>query len=428
MNDKIKHEMERIPIPASLHQRSMRGIQQAKSEMEERGALRTKRSNLRYAAMAIFGGVLISAFLFNTQVVEAIQKALQFLPGVGVIQESNENGDRYVLEEAITVPVDGGEILITAMFVDEQMTYIEMSGTNTEKLEKLTVINQEGTEFIMDQSAGSWTTDKWAQIFYNRGTLDIGDYATIVLGDADKISVPVQLVAAETFDSYLDMGETAVAQGVGITAIAGRAGDKARISLVSPPSEEYRINNYGLSGVTLNHKARLTDQTGISMEIETYMGYLAPKSDFYFPLSDDPSTIYTLIIPEINAVYDDSVNVSLDIPSEGTKLPDLSFEIAGFPVKVTKVERIDNMSLRVYFDVEYDEEAPASLHMFSIDQSHMARMNEQSRALQFIQFEIEPNDRTVEFLIKDPEVVIRGPWEFKLPASKYFNSGNNSVQ
>jgi hypothetical protein len=245
----------------------------------------------------------------------------------------------------------------------------------------------------------------------------------LLLEEKPEIVIPLTLVQAESFANYADMGETATVNGITITAIANRVDDKARFSLVAQHSEEMKITDYGFFGLYSheNQKMNVKDSTGKNIPIEYIRGISAPANDFYFKLAEGKGNSYSLSIPEINTEAQDEV--TLEIPTETTENLNQTFEIAGFPVTITSIDRLDDKNIRMYVDLHYNENTPASLHMFSLDSmGGGARMNDQTGELVYYEFEAEPGRKMQKIKIVSPQILIRGPWKFELPADKYFDN------
>jgi len=99
----------------------------------------------------------------------------------------------------------------------------------------------------------------------------------------------------------------------------------------------------------------------------------------------------------------------------------MAFDLAGFPITITKTERLDDgHSLKFYVDMHYDENAAASLFHFGIDkQSFKGWSNERTGAYESIEFEIDPDDEYIELTFNNPVAVLRGPWTFEWSADDF---------
>ncbi|MGZ9586719.1 hypothetical protein [Paenibacillus marinisediminis] len=418
----LKQQIHDIVIPSEVRHRSELGIRQAvlEQQKEEHGRRVRQRNRTRFTAIAVvLGLVLLSAVLLNhTKVWAAIQKALQFVPGIGIVKEEESPLERYILKQPIHLEVGDGTIVITGILSDEEMTYITMTGVDTPRLDSIMLVNGQGLEYTIDRSTSSWSSKEWTASYWHKGQLEINGDIKLILNLDPPIEVLAHLTRAETYSSYSDLGTTSTVNGLSITAITDRVGDKMRVSLVTPPKKDYTISDYGLYGVYLHDASRklhVVDSKGKQLGIEHIRGMSSPASDFYFQLSDNGDNGYTLTIPEISVTYQDEVYVK--IPTEAQEQMNQSIEIAGYPVTITKIERIQSDVLRVYMDLHYNEQATASLYSFGIEAlSSMAQLHEESGAIQFIEIPIEPDSKDVNLKLIRPEVVMRGPWNFTLPA------------
>jgi hypothetical protein len=380
----------------------------------------------RMIAASILGLVILSSAIFNTEVLGALQKALQFIPGIGIVKEEDVPRERYILQHPVKVPIGGGSIEITGMMVDEEITQIIMSGT-VARPGSIHLINELGTKYNIKSSHVSSSSRLWSGTFWYQGKLDIKEHVTIQLGGySESINIPITLVKAKTFDSYEELGETVTIQDIAITALPSKFENKGRVTIVSRQPKEFWISDYGIRGIYRapeNKKLHVFDDKGKKYDLEKPWGLSAPAREIYFNLQEGVQK-YTMIIPEITVRYHDKVELSLNIPMESGMaiVIDQSFEIAGFPVEITKIERLEKNGIRLYMDLNYNEHEDKSLSNFRLDKmSHMAKLHgETGELLDYLEFDVEPNSNKIDITITDPQVVIRGPWIFELPVDQYF--------
>jgi len=414
----LKRQLHAIPVPPELRQRSQSGIERAMLEQQENNRRKSNRVKRRVGALiAALVLLFLSADLLNHNYVWAgIQRALQFVPGIGIVKEENSPRERYILNRPISLDVGKGSITITGILSDEEMTYITMMGENAPRAEKVRLVNAQGVEYTLKSSTASWSSSEWTSGFWYKGKLDASGNMKLVFDSEPRIEVPLTLTRAATYSSYLEMGETATVNGVSITAIPDAIGEKARISLVARHSKDFYITDYGISGVYMHEESQklsVVDDIGQKLAIETIRAVSSPQSEFYFNLSDKARNRYTLTLPEISVTYNSEV--SIKIPTEEQEHMNQVFEIAGFPVTITKIEKVQKNGLRMYLDFHYDEKAAASLYSLNLDGiSSAARLNEQTGAMEYIEFEVEPGKGKIKIKLNKPGVVLRGPWRFDL--------------
>jgi len=420
--NKLKEQLHDIPIPADISLRSQLGIQQAMLERKEDSLLSSrgwKRAISACAAVLII--LFLSVDIVNQNYVWAgIQKALQFVPGIGLVKEENTTSPRYILKKPMSLNVGEGSIKITGILSDEDMTYMTMVGENISRVKQVTLVNEQGNEYILQSSTATWSGKDWTSGFWYKGKLDTEGSVRLIVDNESGIEVPIALSIAESYYSYPEMGETAVMNGVSITAIPTQIGEQARISLVAQHAQDFTISDYGIYGVYLHDesfKLNVADELGQKLKIEIVRGISSPQSEFYFTLSDKDSKYYTLTLPEISVSYQDEVNIKL--MSETQEQLDYHFEIAGFPVTITKTEKVSDNILRVYMNVHYNEHDARSLYNLNINRGSMTKLQEETGVVDYIEFEVEPSTKQVNFTLNRPEVIIRGPWIFEI-SKEYF--------
>ncbi|MCM3629606.1 hypothetical protein M3194_19890 [Paenibacillus glycanilyticus] len=411
-SDNVKQQIQTIPIPSEqLRQRTRLGVEQA--IQEQRRTLRLRRGWISIAAVAVV--LLLSTALVNhTKVWAAIQNALQFVPGIGMVKEEKSSEERYVLSKPITLKVgEDGSIVITGIMSDSEMTYITMTGENTARIKSVTLINAKGESTVIDSSMASWGGSIWTSSFWHKGKLDVQGDVKLMIDQEEKMEVPIHLTEAGSFASYADLGQTSVINGLAITAVTDQVNGKARVSLVTSPRHDYRIVDYGLAGIYMHEeslKLHVANKAGNKLDISSVQGVSSPQSEFYFPLINKEDEQYTLTIPEINVEYADEVTVK--VPTETTDNLNKTFEISGYPVTITRVEKTSQTSIRVYTDFHYDEQAPSSLYMIGAEESGGAKLREKTGEVVFLECTIEPGSKQLTLHINRPAVVLRGPWVF----------------
>jgi hypothetical protein len=420
MSTEIRQAIDGIPIPPELRNRSRLGIEQAQEERNK-----TARARRGAWAAAILGVICIAA-LFHRPVYAAIHKVLQFIPGVGIVSEEEVPTDRYILQNPITVNVDAGTMMITGIVVEEKQTLITAAGKDVRRFDRVTLRNEQGKEFVIRSSISTGGSNVWSGSFWYNGPLEIKDRFRLIFSGQPDLVVPIQLVKAKKYDSYGEMGEVSEVNDLTITAVANQNGGKVRISLLPQPAEMFSVSDFGylLYGQAEN-SILVQDDKGKSYDIEWIPGIVAPRREFTFDLDGNTARTYTVTIPQINVTYKSTAKVRLPIPEPGVPaIVNQSITIAGFPVEITKAERIGQKALRVYVDLHYRADVPKSLHYFNpVTQSYMARLSEDNGVMEYFEIDIEPDSKHVVLNLDNPQVVLRGPWTFKIEADKYWGNG-----
>lgn len=412
--DNMKILLDGIPLPDGLRERGRAGIELA--VQERRASQRRLRRTLAIVAAAAGLLVLYAGIANHERVWAAIRKTFQFVPGTGIVQEGEAPSASYIMKRPIVLEAGKGKITITGMLSDSEMTYITMAAEGIPRFDELQLIDERGEVRTIKRSMAVWAPDYWTASFWHKGDWGLQGNIRLLIPLSPPLETTARLEPADAYGSYVELGRTATANGLSVTAIADRVDDRARISLVSPPRDDFSIRDYGLSGVYLHGeetKLNVRDERGEPLAIETVPGMSAPQSELYFPLSDRPEARYTMTIPELSVTYREEKTVTL--PATTRAALNLTLEVAGFPVTITRTERSSKDSLRLYTDFHYDERAERSLYDLSFDaRGSSAKLDETTGAVVYMDVNMEPGeDKTVTLTFIRPTAVVRGPWTFE---------------
>lgn len=429
-----KRDFDNIPLPPELRVRSMSGIDRAHADRMTEASIRGAKTSVirlprRSLVAAALGGAMVLLLAFNIngsqpKVIAAIQKAIQFIPGIGVVRQVDAASERYVLKQPVEASAGEGTVTVTAVVADGEMTYLTMTGDNPSQMpETITLLNSAGKEFIVRRSMASWSTNLWSADYWYAGKLDIMNEAvTLVFGQENGYRITLTLEQADAFSSYEEMGQTVDHNGISITAVPSLDGERGRLTLLSRHAKDMTVMDYGLSGRPFSdEKLSVADDSGRALGIEPIRGIAAPAKDFRFELHPG-STSYTLQIPAVHAEFKDEATVK--VPVRNMEHLNRSFSLAGFPVTVTRTERIGEKRLRVYLDLHYNSSSARSLYGIRLDRiSHSAKQDEATGATEYIELEAEPAGKEIKLTFSAAQVELRGPWIFRFEADHYFERG-----
>ncbi|MGG3503930.1 hypothetical protein ABES58_00470 [Paenibacillus lautus] len=429
MSNNIKQAIEEIPIPAMLHERSLMGIHQAKEEWDAALAAPKKRKRVmnRVVAAFLIGVLSISAAVtFNPHLSAAIQRALQFIPGIGVVQESST--DSYMLTEPVDIKLSNHDVTITSMLVQKDMTTIELNAY-TESSFKINIISESG-EVYESSSVSTYGSGGFSKIthkFY--GHVDIKDYAQLSFDDYKKELFTIPLSKVDSIDSLNAIGDSMEIHDLEITAIPTPAGHKGRIFLSTEHSNAFRyFNHFPEKGdLILNDNISITDEFSNDYPIDN-KGIQTPFKDIYFNLGSSDVRKYTLTIPQLMSVGHEEANFSINVPDGQEGQLNQSFDIAGYSVELTKFKKFkspDNRDLiEIYVEMPNTQQLNRSLKDFdvSIDTtlgSYKAR-DATTGVLKSFSVSYDPNDSgKLDVTVSKPIIDMKGPWKFEIAADKF---------
>jgi|GEM_PF-1480715 len=398
-------------------QATARQERQPQASERPHSAKRTKRTNRtkrtrRIAAASLIGAIALAVVLSQqSQVWATLARALQFVPGLGIVEQ--ETAGRYVLQEPMRLAVGSGTLTITGMMSDERMTVLSTSWEDSPlplPPASITLTTERGARHELTRSLASGSGGDWSSIYWIDGPIDTGESIRLTLPLDPPLDIPLTLQAAESYADYEALGPTQTHHGLSITAAARRIGDQLRVTLLSPPQAEYRLYEYDLRGLFgAGGGLQIADDQGNAIDMHADRAVAAPASEFYFPVTDGGR--YRVTLPEVFVEYPDTAKVKL--PTASRDALQETVELAGFPVTFTRTERIDDR-LRVYMDMG-DPAAAVALQRFSLRElSYTAEQDETTGVYRWMEFEVPDGARSIKLQLERPIVVVRGPWTFDL--------------
>ncbi|MDR6549936.1 hypothetical protein [Paenibacillus qinlingensis] len=384
----------------------------------------------RMIAVGAASVIFIAIFAMSSPVVRAqIHKVFQFLPGFATVQDSEKQLVHYVLQSPIEAPTLVGNIQIRGISIGDQYTNVTLVSAGTPSMRSFTLSNGEGTSYLIKYGSISSAGNEWIGSYYYEGSIKVTDNMRLTL-DSQLPSIPIHLAKVEEADHINDLGVTDTHHEVSITALL-RSTDQntTKVTLLPQAPAGMQIKAYGLSPYDYVDKPELTTN---KEEAVTY--YRDPNfpnpNEFSFKRDGASSTSYHLKIPAVLATLQSpkSESFTVPIPAQGIIDVNKSIMISGYPVDITKVERVPSNAsasefggLKIYLDMKYNAQAASSLLSFTLDYMKLKntsgsnwRVNDQTRAMEYVVVDFPVKDTTFTFYIKEAHIIIRGPWEFQL--------------
>lgn len=422
------------PVP----EEAMKRIRQATYRKLGLRPSRQKRPSRVWTALAAsLLLVFVTAAAVGPQKAWAIiRERLQFIPGLGIVLERSEATDeRYVLTVPVEKEVTDGKIKIKGIVSDWERTVINITGAGLSEVREISIEDMAGRIYpIKTYSIGSTgdsspekadpvntATIHWDGVYVYPGNISDPSRMVLVFNDKDNLRVAVELEKAVSYESYAAMGPTAAVGDVSVTAVTSREGGKMKINLLTPPLSGKRVTAYGsnLAGPPWESLV-LTDADGKRYPLTGEGGYSPPLRELYLGESSSADREYTLTIPSIILVYEGKTRVTLDIPAEGSIDLNEVTELAGFPLRFYRAERLEGDEVRFYVDTEYRPERGENLISFELDggklpfRSYGMEFDPAMTSVQSIQFRVKPEMRKITLHLKNAEVLKQGPWVLPL--------------
>ena len=378
------------------------------------------KKNLALLAASLFLFIFLGVAAIGTDtVMAALKQVFQFIPGFNLVLEEDETAN-FILPSPLEQELGGGTIRLEGVSVGNERTIIHLSGYNVSAPRKLILMDSHGREYIARYSsiAGNGT---WRGYYYcEKPIVGLTTVRFTAAGKESSFS-PLLLEKARTFKSYADLGPTVQVNEIAITAFLSLEEERLRAILLSPPFPGERIYAYASH---LEEEITLKDKSGeVYTAVPAPGPYKPPQREFLFNLEESSEQEFTLTIPSIQvAYYKEEKYIDLPLPQEGALAPGLQLELAGFPVEFIKIIRLDKYTVGLFVDVLYDEKDEETLLFFNLNWLKMGhsfsyfemKHNEQTGALEYLEFPVRPGAANIRLHLKEPVVLKRGPWEILL--------------
>lgn len=394
------------------------------TEAAKRRPLRRKR----LLAAAVAGLCLIAgalAFYSSPDVRAQVRKMLQFIPGFGTVQSSEENEILYILPTPVTHLDGTSRIDIRGISIGRNHSSVGLTGTSA-PVKTVELINEDGKQYVFKASmvanAGDWTGG-----YYYSGTIQVTGQMSVSF-DGIPSDVKIRLTPPEKADRVEDLGVTDARSGITLTAVtAAQNNGKMRVTLVPQLASTSRIESFGFGAYENIAAPTLTGPLGQPIPYERDKNFPNPN-EFMFAYDEQGLSGYKLLVPELALVRrtEKPVKLTIPLPQSGVLELNRQWDLLGFPVKVQRVERLayDSYvpgSVRIEFDLQHDDKAMETLLHFFPDFSvkgqsggASSRQNEVTRAMEDMTLEAQPDQRELTIYVTEVRTVVRGPWEFEL--------------
>ncbi|MCL6446505.1 MAG: hypothetical protein K6T83_24170, partial [Alicyclobacillus sp.] len=407
--------------------------------VQAHGMISTRAGRMRGLAAAAVAVVLVGGIVFHKPAMAALQNVLQFVPGFGYVMENPTPETALVAPAPIEFDVGNQSVEIGAVLWDAKETLLRVSGPAfLQWPEHITIIASDGKSYRLGYGSVGLSPDEWVGVYWYQGLIPVDGSNNPSSNTPANVhvttwtlrwpgvshTVSLHLVKPTSVTAYHQLGPTDTAHHVTMTAVPVRFGNKVRVTLVSPPSRQYHIDDYGIMGITTGTpEVQVRDTAGKVVPASIVPGF-DPQNQFdIYPAAHDGST-FLVTIPYISTTYNASADMNIPVPAPGHSLMwnhDLS--MAGFDLTFTKVSRTAN-HLRIAVQVRNRSSDPRSLSMFGqlwqrqLFSSHplswSSHMDAKTLNVRWFGFDVTNNARNVHLVIEQPKVILYGPWHFTL--------------
>ncbi len=416
--------MEPHPTEESLERIKLCSLKQVRAD-----AMNRSRKWQAAAAVVLLGTALSFFAIGPGKVVAEIVKLLYYVPGF----------DSQIMEEknflSATQPVvvkNGDQMLeVMGMVSDSSNTYLhirmnKVGITRDNWKDKMQLKDPVGR--LVPAKSGSWSsggnnTEGW---FTFAPLASNSRAVTVLISGYPELSARVYLVQSDNLMGLDEVGISAAAQGIKITAVPELREESLIVNLLFQNAPGARVNSIGDAPFT---QAELHGPNGIFSLLENH------RTDLKFAITGPEPEMMKLIIPElVVAEQEKPVKLKIPIPAAGQSIAlDTKLALGRHTLLIKRIERLNN-SLRIYLD----SQSPAGwkLSWFYLEEwesawssrvlSYCGQRDEITRKIQYFEVdldELKRQENYVVLMLKNPDSIVQGPWEFNIDKNRIMNHG-----
>ncbi len=410
-----------------------------KAKVYKNIGIKPKKKIMRRLAMAASIVIVLCVPFSNATVWANIKSVLEFIPGIGVVENTGAGGTHFMLIKSITKSYSNGKIIIRGFDIDNQNATLSIGGDKIHSFNSVEIEDNDSNIYKMNEYASEdYTGDtKWNKVYKYSGHIKAGKDYTIIFNN--EIKIPMSLVAANGVKELNKLGTTVAIDGINLTAVAVMEGDKLRVDLLAPQNSIAKSLQYPDSYLALNDENAIPQNTEKNMINSSpiyltnntsvkYTAYMSPNMalgghEYYFKTGNVTNKQYTLTISEILMNYN-STNIpfSLDLPKNGETSPKQIVNIAGYPVGVS-IKKVSATKVRVNVDINYNKALKNNLVSFSLHGPSIKNDSVSEQDLMqtdldslpaYFEFNIDKNIKHLNLEFDRPEIEEKGPWNFDI--------------
>ena len=333
-----------------------------------------KRIALKIAAAALAVSICMIGLISPGKVWAAILSALEYIPGFGIVLDSENDFERYILKSSVKTVLSGtGDTFVTLKEVvagkNHLMVYLQ-GNSNKGPVNTVTLIDAEGNRYPGTGGGGGGSIEinyearpeyEWwvANFEFDTTSCDL-EGMKIIIEDYDKLEIPFSLIKPQTYESFEEIGPSDDKNGVSIAAIASRQGDKIKINYITKPDERSgaATSPYWQKKLVWTYKESLAGKHGVLKNSYDFFADeygLADQNGLYFESYNTEDKEFELTIPSIGILESRNYSAfSIPVPNAGEIVLNKAINLDGYPMEVKSVKRISPDYLALSIDTHTD--------------------------------------------------------------------------
>ncbi len=403
------------------------------------------------------------SLMYPEKTYAAINKIIQYVPGVGIALENDGGKEQYILNTSVIKEIKGEYVKIVGAVADNKKLIVELECKNIPGNGKVNLIDGDGKTYKgtglgifagygMDESDGV-DQQIWRGKYIFDGSIPYRMNLKIAVND--KFYLPFSLIKAKEYDNYEQLGPTCKKNGIRVTAIPVIEEHKLKIDLITPGVENQNRASVLNSDIRLEAlKPTLKDKNDLSYESRSGIN-MNNLGEYFYNINENQQREFVLSIPYIKTYYElysKGKDLRIDIPDEstGTVSVNKNIQIQGFDILIKEVKRVREDYIALIVDTNYDgkkmESAvsfsaipnyknksfsvvqgsingsypslPAATFKFTDEHYFQYCYDSTFTYLEAILIPIEPDMKELDLAINSVCTLKKGPWEFDIKLDK----------
>lgn len=390
-----------------------------------------RRDFIAASIVAIF---ILALLIHNSEALANIKGKLQFIQGMGVVETTQDNGEKYMLTKKVEAQHASGKIIVNSIALDSKGISIIIEGENIPAPLIVVLQNDKGERYRIwrRESVAHFDKTAWCIVYKYSGKISMSKNWNVIL--FGNLKIPLSLEKVKDITNISELGPTTTFNDVSITAIPCLEGDKLRIGVFSPNNNLKKVLQYAVFVLPVDFKFTSKEQENQYIDNsqiylkdssgKKYMGFGTRNitlldHEYYFKVGKDLDKEYNLTIPRILMEYNSKVECTIDLPKVGEASLNESVNLSGFPVNLL-IERTSDDKIKVKIDVNYNKELPETLVSFKLDapgieeESGSGKQRELYSSPGDYEINVYKDLKQLKLVLKNPITEKKGPWNIPI--------------
>lgn len=405
--------------------------EQTLKELYLKPRLKTKtRFKVSVAALL----AVTSLFVATTpSALASIKSVIRYIPGFSaLLQDDPSNTGRYALEQPVEKIIGNKKIDITGMTVDNKSASFYLSVTGYDKfsgevsanttaaesfINSITIKDAMGNKLTKNTSSYGVGGGSLIGLFNYTGNIKDPRSLQIIFDNDGKSSISLNLTKSKDYNSFAELGPSDTKNGINIIAVPKNTNDNINVKLFTPLDNTYEVTSYGLEKSLISASDDIGNNYNVLFDSINRLNCI---NELNIVNTNPNAKSLTVTIPEIKLLYKKPTQVTkfdVDIPEKSSMDLNKKIMIQGNTVILKKVEKMDNNQIRLYWDMNINNNDNSYITKFDMDDCIRYQWDNNAfpySLMQTTDFAYSPGEKTKVVNVSNIEIAKKGPWKIKI--------------